>query len=126
MDYTKGDIKEHTGIKQADLLRDFPNLLAHSVIIETRRIRGEPLYRLNMANPATQAILTFKDAMAGDVMVVDDLAPCLPECSQHDANRLELETEQPDMNEPEHEEDQEQEQESIPAEHKSIVPNWAV
>lgn len=132
MDYTKGDIKEHTEIKQADLLRDFPNLLAHGVIIETRRIRGEPLYKLNMANPATQAILTFKHAMACDVMISAEAEyVVMQEEARTDANPPEYvqhalpeNDEQQDFEEPELEciRDEGQKQEPISVEPECIGP----
>jgi hypothetical protein len=143
MDHTRSEIKEATEIKQVDLIRDLPNLLAHGVIIETRRIRGEPLYKLNMANPVTQAILAFKHAMAGDVMIskeelrvalradeqIDECQPeyvqhVLPENDEGELGSCQLEAAQHDFEEPELEciRDEGQKQEPISVEPECIGP----
>ena len=73
MDHTRGEIEEQAGVRHVDMSRDFPCLVDAGVVVETRRIRGEPLFRLDIDNPVTRAVLVFNAALAGDRLVMDDV-----------------------------------------------------
>ena len=85
-DHTKGEIEEQAGVRPVDMKRDFPNLLGNNLVVETRRIRGEPLFMLNKENYITQAMIEFNDVLnapspeAPPEVVVEPEGPDLYEC----------------------------------------------
>lgn len=62
-DYTQHEIQEYAEIRPVDMKRDFHCMVDCGVIIETRKIRGAPLYKINLDNPVMQSLLLLGETI---------------------------------------------------------------
>jgi len=74
-DYTKDEIQEYAGVRPVDMRNDFHCLIDCGVLVKTRKIRGAQLYRMDMENKLTQALLIFDEAITdyGLDTLIDDV-----------------------------------------------------
>jgi len=62
-DYPKNEIAEYADVGQADMKRDFHCLIDCEMVVETRKIGGVQLYKLNDIDEVTKALIDFDEAL---------------------------------------------------------------
>lgn len=63
-DYITDEIQKYAEVRPVDMKDVFPRFIECGIIIETRKIRGASLYKLDHDNLVTQALITFYSALS--------------------------------------------------------------
>lgn len=62
-DYSKKEIAENAGISYNTLNSLWSNLLTNEIIIKTRRVGKQDMFKLNMGNPFVKELIKFFDSL---------------------------------------------------------------
>ena len=81
-DFTRSEIEEQADVGYTDLRRNFVELLATKMVLETRVVGGVQLYTLNPDNEIVNAVVAFCNAITAHNGAQKD-APTTEETGDH-------------------------------------------